>query len=117
MSAPSATLYDGKLDICAIKKISRLTFISLVGLYKAGTFLSNKRAMKIIDYRQETHFKMEFDSPIPICIDGEITSAQAIDFEVIPNGFNFVLPKGCEFRFKNKKDAAEKKHSETKDEE
>ena len=117
MSAPGAALDDGKLDICAISKVSRLTFITLVGHYKAGTFLSNKRAMEVINYKQAKHFKMEFDAPIPICIDGEITSAQSIDFEVIPNGFNFVLPKGCEFRFKNKKDAPEKKHSEIKDEE
>ncbi len=117
MSAPTATLDDGKMDICAINKISRFTFITLVGQYKAGTFLANKKIMNYIEYRQESHFKMEFDSPIPICIDGEITSAQTIDFEVIPNGFNFVLPKGCEFRFKNKKDSSEKKPTEVKDEE
>jgi YegS/Rv2252/BmrU family lipid kinase len=104
MAAPTAELNDGKIDICAINKISRLTFIGLVGQYKAGTFLANPKAMSFIDYRQVSHFKMEFDSPIPICIDGEITSAQTVDFELIPNGFNFVLPKGCEFRFKNKKE-------------
>ena len=116
MSAPKASLTDGKLDICAINKVSRMTFIGLVGHYKAGTFLSNPKALEIIDYRQVSHFKMEFDSPIPICIDGEIASAQALDIEVIPNGFNFVLPKGCEFRFKNKKDSTEKKKSENKHE-
>lgn len=104
MSAPTASLTDGKIDVCAINKISRLTFIGLVGQYKAGTFLDNPKIMNFIDYRQVSHFKMEFDSPIPICIDGEITSAQTVDFELIPNGFNFVLPKGCEFRFKNKKE-------------
>lgn len=117
MSAPNATLDDGKMDICAINKISRLAFIGLVGMYKSGTFLSSKKAMEFFDYRQGSHFKMEFESPIPICIDGEISSAQTIDFQVIPNGFNFVLPKGCEFRFKNKKGHSEKKHLDIKDEE
>ena len=112
MSAPGASLTDGKVDICAINKISRLTFIGLVGQYKAGTFLSNPKATEFIDYRQVSHFKMEFDSPIPICIDGEITSAQTIDIEVIPNGFNFVLPKGCEFRYKNKKEISENQDSD-----
>ena len=108
MAAPKAALTDGMIDICAIQKVSRLTFISLVGDYKAGTFLSNPKAMKVIDYRQVSKFKMDFEMPIPICIDGEITSAQSVDIEVIPNGFNFVMPKGCGFRFKNKKDSEDK---------
>ena len=87
-----------------LKKVSRPAFIGLIGSYKKGTYLSNEKALKYIIYKRVSHFKMEFDSPIPICIDGEITSAQTVDFELIPNGFNFVLPKGCEFRFKNKKE-------------
>lgn len=104
MAAPKASLTDGLLDICAIKKISRLTFVSLVGHYKAGTFLTNSRAMKIMDYRQVKHFNIEFDTPVSICIDGEITSSQNVDIELIHNGFNFVMPKGCEFKFKSKND-------------
>ena len=41
---------------------------------------------------------MEFDEPIPICIDGEISGAKTIDFTVIPHAFNFVLPKGTEYK-------------------
>ena len=108
MAAPTASLNDGKIDICAIKKISRLTFVGLVGHYKAGTFLTNPKAMEIFDYRQVSRFKMEFEMPIPICIDGEITNAQSVDIEIIPNGFNFVMPKGSDFKYKNKKNSNNK---------
>ena len=42
---------------------------------------------------------MEFDNPIPICIDGEIKGAKTIDFSVVKNAFNFVIPKGCDMLY------------------
>ena len=81
--------------------VSRATFISIVSDYKAGTYLDNPRAKKIITYKRVPHFKMEFEQPIPICIDGEIKGAKTIDFSVVKNGFNFVIPKGCELLYKS----------------
>ncbi len=98
-SAPQALLDDGLMDIAIIKKVSRLSFISLVGLYKKGTFLENEKAMRYITYKRVSHFKMEFDNPIPICNDGEIKGAKNIDFSVIRNGFNFIIPKGSSMRY------------------
>ena len=98
-SAPEALLNDGLMDIVVIKKVSRLTFLGLVGSYKKGTYLNNKKAQKYIKYRRVSHFKMEFNDPIPICIDGEIKGAKNIDFSVVRNAFNFVIPKGSAMRF------------------
>ena len=53
---------------------------TLVGSYKKGTYLESARAMKYIRHRRVPHFKMEFDTPVPICIDGEIKGAKNIDF-------------------------------------
>ncbi len=100
-SAPKAHLSDGLFDICAIDKVSLFKFLTLVGSYKKGTYLTNKKALKIINYRRESHFKMEFEEPIAICVDGEINGARTIDLTCIPNGVNFVIPKGCEYRFNN----------------
>lgn len=98
-SAPLADFNDGLMDICVINKVSRLSFIQLVGCYKDGTYLENKKAQKIIKYTQQKHLKMEFEQPQPICIDGEITNAKTIDLTVVPNAFNFVLPKGSTLKF------------------
>ena len=84
------------MDICAIKKVTRRKFITLVSSYKAGTYLENKRAMEVINYRQESHFRMEFEEPVPICVDGEISGAKNVEFTVVPNAFRFVVPKGSE---------------------
>jgi diacylglycerol kinase family enzyme len=98
-ATPQALLDDGILDLAIIKKVSRPTFISLIGSYKKGTYLQSERAMKHITYKRVSHFKMEFDEPIAICIDGEIKGAKNIDFSVIRNGFNFVIPKGSSIRY------------------
>ncbi len=102
---PLAVSDDGLMDVCIISKVSRATFISLVSKYKAGTYLDDEKAMKVIRYRRVPHFKMEFEAPIPICIDGEIKGAKTIDFEVVKNGFNFVVPKGCEILYTAKEES------------
>ena len=95
---PSAKLDDGLMDVCAIDKVSLPKFFTLVGSYKKGTHLESKRALKVITHKQVNHFKMEFEEPVPICIDGEIMGAKSMEFTVVPNGVNFVLPKGCEYK-------------------
>lgn len=97
-SAPLAALNDGLMDVAIIKKISRPTFISLVGDYKKGTYLSNENAMKHILYKKLNHFKMEFQTEIPICIDGEIIYAKNVDFSVEKQVLNFVIPKGASIK-------------------
>lgn len=99
-AAPLALLQDGLLDICIVDKVRRGTFISLISSYKAGTHIEKEKAKGIITYKRVPHFKMEFEAPVPICIDGEIKGAKTIEFTVIKNGFNFVVPKGCELLYK-----------------
>jgi len=99
-AAPKASLNDGLIDICAIDKVSKLTLLSLIGCYKNGTYLENKKSQAIFKTKRVSHFKMKFDTPAAICIDGEIKGALNIDFKIIRNGFNFVIPKGSDFKFK-----------------
>ena len=102
VSNPTANLNDGLMDVCAIKKVTRFTFLTLLPSYKKGKHLNKKRAQKYFNYSKHQHFKMEFDNPIPICIDGEIKGAKSIDFSIVKNGFNFVVPRGSELKCKNK---------------
>lgn len=93
-SNPEASLQDGLIDLTIIKKVSRFTFLSLVGSYKKGTFPKVPRADKCISRKRVPHFKMEFDTPVPVCVDGEIIGAKTLDFSVVKDAFNFVIPKG-----------------------
>lgn len=102
-AAPYAFMDDGIMDVTAINKISRFTLFGLLKSYKKGTYLQKKRAQKHIVHKRVSHFRMEFKEPLPICIDGEIMGAKNIDFTVIPKAFNFVVPKGSDFKFKENK--------------
>lgn len=95
-AAPKAKMNDGILDICSINKISRLTLLRLISSYKKGTYLENKKAKDVFKHKRVSKFRMEFNSPVPICTDGEIEGAKTINFEVIQNAFNFVIPTGSE---------------------
>ena len=95
-AAPKAKLDDGILDICCINKISRFTLFKLISSYKKGTYLENPKAIKYFKHKRVSKFRMEFNSPVAICIDGEIKGAKSINFEVIPNALNFVIPAGSE---------------------
>ncbi len=107
-AAPRALLNDGLMDICIIDKVPRMRFLRLVGSYKKGTYFENPAAMKVIRYRRVPHFRMEFDAPLPICIDGEIKGAKSIDFTVVKNGFNFVIPKGSDMKYRTVDDCLKK---------
>lgn len=97
MAAPTAELDDGMLDMCIIKRVSRLRFLSLVGCYKKGRHLENKKAQRYITLKRVSHLRMEFEKPLPICIDGEIKGAKNVEFTLVRNAFNFVIPKKKKF--------------------
>ncbi|MBO5945772.1 MAG: diacylglycerol kinase family lipid kinase [Clostridia bacterium] len=96
-ATPEASIDDGLIDICAIDKVSLFKFFCLVGSYKKGTHLNNKKAIKVLSYKRVPSFRMEFEEPVAVCIDGEIKGAKNIDFSIVPAGANFIIPKGCTY--------------------
>ena len=77
------------------------TFFLKISTFFIG--LEKKRAQKLFVHKRVSHFRLEFKEPLPICIDGEIKGAKNIDFTVVPKAFNFVIPKGSDFKFKENK--------------
>lgn len=94
---PNAKMTDGLADICSINKVSRRAFLSFVKSYKYGTYPENPKAMKYFNLKKASHLKIEFDAPVPICVDGEIKGAKTLDISVVRNAFNFVIPYGSDF--------------------
>ena len=93
-SNPLASLNDGMININIIKNVSRLKFIYLLPFYMKGTFL---KLSKIERYITSVKCSKIFIKPknhlIRLCVDGEITDAGEITFEVVNDAFKFVLPK------------------------
>lgn len=116
-AAPRASLVDGLLDLCAIRRVSRMKFINLVGLYKAGTHLDSDKTKDIIRYYQTPRLRYTFDNPIDICVDGEIEMTDHVDIEAVPGALSFLIPSGSAFLPARaaKESAAEEGAGETAD--
>ncbi len=95
---PTAKLNDSIINMCAVRKLSRFKLLRFVGSYKKGTHLEKENIRKYFTVKDVSHFKLEFPSPVPICVDGEIKGAKSVDVEILPKAFNFVIPKGSTYR-------------------
>lgn len=93
-SAPKAKLDDGLLDLSLIKKVTRFTFLRLVGKYKKGTHLKSRLGKKVVSYRQLHSVELKFPTDTNVCVDGEIFKATELKITVLPNAVRFLLPVG-----------------------
>lgn len=93
-AAPYADLHDGRMDVCFIRPVSRLTLIRLIGSYKKGTHLLHKDAAKYFEYYKCSEVTLEFDKPQRVCIDGEIEECETLHIRAIRDAVRIVMPKG-----------------------
>lgn len=102
-SNPKATVNDGFIDINIIKDVPRHRFITLLPHYMRGTFLRLKNIDKIIFTQKcKQAIIVPNTEKIRISCDGEIYDAGRIEFEIVPEAFDFVLPSGSAFRSEEK---------------
>jgi diacylglycerol kinase family enzyme len=88
---PRALLNDGLLDLMMIVDFEVLEFGVLIGeLFNLGAE-ENRCAV----YRQLKSFRIEFDVPLPMNLDGEPIAESTFEFEVVPRRLPFILPDGA----------------------
>ena len=94
-AAPISKIDDGYMDVLVINDVTRPKFISLVGDYRAGTFINEKGVMKK-SFREYVDYirckKMTIVGPEMFCLDGELfeTNGEEIVAEVAHNAINFM---------------------------
>lgn len=94
-AAPLASITDGLMDIITVNNVTRLQFISLIGDYKNGTFISGsgelkEKFKKYLSYRKCR--KITIEGPEFYCIDGEVLPTgkdRKIEAEVMQNAVWF----------------------------
>ncbi len=93
-SNPLAETNDGFINMNIIKNVSRLKLITLLPLYMNGKFINSKRARKYIEsIKCKKVAIIPEDIKIRLGIDGEITDAGEIIFEICHSAYDFVLPQ------------------------
>ena len=92
-TSPYASLTDGFGDILIINDLPRLKFLSLVGDYRAGTFVDEKGYLRdrfkgiLSAYRCRG---MKIRGPQYYCLDGEVLEADGeIEAEMVPEAIGF----------------------------
>lgn len=93
-SNPDAELQDGEMDINIVYNISRVNFLSKLPFYMKGTHRKLKNIEKAI-YSQKCK-KLEvtpLKGKMRICVDGDVMETGETVFEIVPQAFEFVLPK------------------------
>jgi YegS/Rv2252/BmrU family lipid kinase len=97
-STPLALLQDGMLDTLLIKNVSRTRFLTLVSLYKNGTFVGHPRAQGIIEYVKCHTVQYFFEAPQSICVDGEVSEVKELCVSCVRNALSLVVPKGSAYK-------------------
>lgn len=90
---PYANIEDGLMDAVMVRKISRFTFIGMVGKYKKGTYLEDQKYNKILKFKQCTSYSLEAEKDITYCLDGECFKEKKINISIIKKAINFIVPR------------------------
>jgi diacylglycerol kinase (ATP) len=86
---PEARPDDGILDFLLVKRVSRPTFLQVIGKYKSGEYRKILRHMIRLSGRE---LRMETERPISVNIDGEILERTSVEIELTGEKLRFFLP-------------------------
>lgn len=90
--APKALNNDGMIDVCAVRPVSRFSFVKLIGAYEKGKHLDDPRFSKIVKYRRCKKLSVEAPEGFSISIDGELTYINNFTCEIVPSAVKFAVP-------------------------
>ena len=105
--APTATLDDGLFDALVVSKMSRTTFIKLVGDYRNGKHVDaesvkvEEKYKKLLKYYQCT--QMTVKNIERVCVDGEVIETDKAEISIAPQAINVQMPALDLTKFKNMK--------------
>ena len=87
---PDADPTDGLMEVLVIEKVSRLKVAQVVGKYKNGKY---KDYPHLIRHFRTKHLRILCDRPTPINLDGELRTAQTVEFSIAKEKLRFFYPK------------------------
>jgi len=89
---PLAQVNDGLLDLCIVKKVSRLKLINLVNVYKRGLHLENEALRQYIIYRRCTQVDITAEKPFAVSVDGENACVKNLSIKIAEGALRFAAP-------------------------
>ena len=93
--APRSVNNDGLIEVCLVKPVSHLKFVSLMNYYKKGTHLSDPKFEKVLTYCRGSRIEVEAPEGFVYCLDGELITENRFTVEVAHKALRFAVPKGA----------------------
>ena len=91
--APRAKIDDGLMEVCLIRPISRIKFVTILGTYTNGEHLEADNCKSIVTYRQAKKVHVEAPEGFAYSLDGEIIYENNFDIEMVPNALSLAVPE------------------------
>lgn len=98
-AAPPANINDGYLDYITIKTVSKFRFIKLLGVYRKGKHIG----LDICTHKKVKKMTVECEKTSTVNMDGEIITANKIEFEILPGAVKVAIPDIFSHKITNSK--------------
>ena len=96
------------MDVCPIKKISRLQFLNFFKYYKKGTHFDEPSLKQYVSYHKCKKATINGVNNLPVCFDGDTAFLNGtVTFELIKDAVKIIIPKPDSFDTADSKIAAE----------
>jgi len=87
--APKARINDGEFDICLVRHLSKLKIARLFPLLIRG----EHDTMDVVTMLKGKKVKVVSEKEIAFNVDGEVGKVKEVEFEIIPNKIEVVMPR------------------------
>ncbi len=88
LPAPLAKVDDGILDMCLVRKKTRLEILRLFPRYQAG----KHEGIDGVSFHRGKSIRIECNRPVAVNLDGEIEYHSSIIYGIMPAGINLLIP-------------------------
>ena len=89
---PEASMFDGLLDVLAVKHVSRLTVAKVIGAYQKGKYAEHP---ELISHYRTRSLRIITPSEEPVNLDGELMMCRDLTVTVCPRAMKFFAPAGA----------------------
>ncbi len=93
--APRSVNNDGLLEVCLVRPVSHIKFMSLIKVYTEGRHLDDPKLASILTYRRGKQIEVEAPEGFLYSFDGELIRQNHFTIEVAPKAIRFAVPRGA----------------------
>lgn len=88
--APQASMTDGLLDLCFVRRLGKLKLLALFSIVYWGRHTK----LPYVSMQREERFVLETERPTPLFADGEYVCETPVEIAVRPRALRVIVPAG-----------------------